>query len=347
MELDDPGVGQRKHAEWTQPREGRGQREVRQSQHAAEGRKVGEHRVDLLAADDADRDDRAAGAQRQLDKTTAAEPPQPVALAVGLAGSLDTLGKDEHQLVAVQQSLRVVRMSQGVAGAAEEPRRHRDAEEGVEDQRPRVSRRRMVGVDRSADHRPVVGQHARVVGHQQGAPSAGHVLETDRPHSPVVPVQPGEEGHQGLGPLAVEAELVDLVVAAAPPRGELRLRTAERCEPRGRLAKRRRSAEHRAQHLRPLRCQSRDLAADRAQPLDRDRRRIGRLEAGAAAARQLLLGGPLQAQQLRSQRILLAGALADRTALGAQGHCPVELLAHATHVEADIAFVGGTTRSCR
>ena len=72
---------------------------------------VGEDRRGLLGADDADRDDRRAGAHRRLDEPAAAEAAQLVAVLVELLGALAALGEDEHELLlVVEQAVHVGRV---------------------------------------------------------------------------------------------------------------------------------------------------------------------------------------------------------------------------------------------
>ena len=74
----------------------------------ASSRDSAELRIDLLRPDDRDRDDRRAGAQRDLDEAAAPEPLQPVALGERLAGALRPLREDHHQVPLLEQPDRVV-----------------------------------------------------------------------------------------------------------------------------------------------------------------------------------------------------------------------------------------------
>src|SRR5881409_3179002 len=74
------------------------------------------HRMDLLRADDGDRDDRRPGAQRDLDETPSTQTADPVAVAIRLRRALHAFGKDADQLVALEQRRGVVGMREHVAG---------------------------------------------------------------------------------------------------------------------------------------------------------------------------------------------------------------------------------------
>ena len=93
-------------------------------------RHVADQRVDLLGADDRQRDDRHAGAHRRGDEAAAAEALQLVALGVRLADALEALGPDADQLAAAEHPLGVLGAGQGGAAAA----RHRADERHPEDQ---------------------------------------------------------------------------------------------------------------------------------------------------------------------------------------------------------------------
>src|SRR5712691_13226391 len=114
-EGDEPLRGQREQPGQTEPRERRGDREVRQAEQPGYGLQVGEHRVHLLRADDSDRDDGRARAQRDLDEASAAEAADPVAVAVALGRALDALREHADQLVAFEERGRVVGMREHVA----------------------------------------------------------------------------------------------------------------------------------------------------------------------------------------------------------------------------------------
>src|SRR5439155_7508140 len=97
-ELDEPLAGQRDRAERAEPREERRDREVRGAEQAGQRLDVTDQRVDLLGADDGDRDDRGAGAQGRADETAAAEALQLVPVAERLADALEALREHADQL---------------------------------------------------------------------------------------------------------------------------------------------------------------------------------------------------------------------------------------------------------
>ena len=149
------------------------------------------------------------------DEAAASETPQAVAILEGLAGPLDAFREDQHQLVALEQSARVVGMADRLPGSPKEPAEDRHAHEEAGHQRPHVARLRVLDEHRRLDHRAVPRQHAGVVGDQQGTTSRRHVLDAGGLDAPVVAIQDLEHGEERFGPLRVEAEVVDLVGGAA------------------------------------------------------------------------------------------------------------------------------------
>src|SRR6478609_8545845 len=106
-ELDAPARRERDRSERAEQRERGRDREVRGADRARRESRLRHLRIDLLAADHGDGDDRRARAQRDLDEAAAPEALQPVALGERLARSLRALGEDGHELVLLQQPRRV------------------------------------------------------------------------------------------------------------------------------------------------------------------------------------------------------------------------------------------------
>ena len=100
--------------------EGRREREVRRTRQACEQLRLAQLRVDLLAADDGDRDDRRPRPQRDLDEAPAPEALQAIALGEVLAGALDPLGEDGDELILLEQPLGVVGRGHDAPELAEE-----------------------------------------------------------------------------------------------------------------------------------------------------------------------------------------------------------------------------------
>src|SRR6185369_10193894 len=98
-----------------------------------------------LRADDRDGDDRRPRPDGGGDETAASEAAQAVAVLELLARALHALGKDEHQLVALEQSPRVVRMADRLTRPAQEPAEHRHAHEEARHERADVTRLRVLG----------------------------------------------------------------------------------------------------------------------------------------------------------------------------------------------------------
>ena len=154
----------------------------------------------LLGADDRDRDDRHAGAHRDLDEAAAPEAVQLVALAEVLAGALGAFGEHERELlVVVQQPVRVVGVRGDAAGAG--PQRAEDRQRAEQVLGEAVDRAAELGLDAVHDHRRVRRDRGRVVRDQQRAALAGDVLEAF--------------------PLGPEPVLVDRVVDRARERAQV------------------------------------------------------------------------------------------------------------------------------
>ena len=177
-------------------------------EHLREPVALEDDRHRLLGAHDRDRDDRHAGAHRDLDEAAAPEAAQLVALAVLLAGPLGALGEHEHELFfVVQQPVRVV----GVRGdaAAARPQRADDRHRPEQVLGQAVDGAAELRLDAVHDRRRVGRDRARVVGDEQRAAGFGQELEAL--------------------PLDAEPVLVDRVVQ---PAGQLR--GCARCGPSGR-----------------------------------------------------------------------------------------------------------------
>src|SRR3954451_16564879 len=140
-------------AERAEERERRGDREVRGAERARHETRLADLGIDLLAAHDRDRDDRRAGAHRDLDETAAAEPLQAVALGEVLAGALGPFGEDRHELVLLEQARSVVGRRDDAADLAHGDRYERQRERPVEHQEAREPRQRVLALDRERDHR--------------------------------------------------------------------------------------------------------------------------------------------------------------------------------------------------
>ncbi len=177
---------------------------------------VADHRVDLLRADHRDRDDRRPSPDRGGHEPSASEAAQSISLVEAFAGAARALGKDEHELIALEQPARVVGMPDGLPRPAQEPAHHRHTHELARHERAHVARPRMLREDGGLDHRAVPGQHAGVVGDQKRATRGGHVLDAGRLDAPVVAVERLERGEERLRPLPVESEVVHRVVRSAP-----------------------------------------------------------------------------------------------------------------------------------
>ncbi len=155
---------QRHHSGGPCQREKRGDREVRQPEQPGQQLDVGDHRVDLLGADDRARHDRRLGPQRGRDEAAAAEALQLVAILEVLAKALVALGEDGGELAGGQQPVRVGRAGHGVAGLARGLTDHRHVEHHVRGKQAQVAVRRVLVVHRHRGHQSVERQHARVVG---------------------------------------------------------------------------------------------------------------------------------------------------------------------------------------
>ena len=179
--------------------------------------------IDLLRADDRDRDDRRAGAQRDLDEAAAAEALQPVALGERLAGALRSLREHHHEVALLEQAHRVVGRGDHAADAAHEGAHPRQAEGPVEHHEARVARQRVVLLDRDAHHRRVP-RAARRRGWRPASRGRGPA----RSSTPVAftrhqcSYMNSKQRIDDLDQLLVEAPLVLRVVAAQPARGAAR-----------------------------------------------------------------------------------------------------------------------------
>src|SRR4029077_7059234 len=137
--------------------------EIRHAEQPRERPHVRDHRVDLLRPDDRDRNDRSLGADRGRDETAAAEAAEPVAVFEALAGATRALGKDEDELIPLEQATRIVRMPDRLTRPAQKPAERRHAHELAGHQRPYVARPRMLDEDGGLDHRAVPREDAGMI----------------------------------------------------------------------------------------------------------------------------------------------------------------------------------------
>ena len=218
----------------------------------------------LLGADDRDRDDRHAGAHRDLDEAAAAEAAELVALGEALAGALRALGEHEHELAfVVQQAVRVV----GVRGDAAAARPQRA------DDRQRAEQVLGEAVDRAAEL--AVSMPCMIAGASGGIAPAWLATSSAPPcRGQVVEVLP----------LDAEPVLVDRVVE---PPGELARHA--RCGP----TRRRRSGgcRRRGRRRATRRGTGRDRRCGRAPRPRRPGRGPGRV-ASATSGRSGTVGHP-------------------------------------------------------
>src|SRR3979411_1110432 len=129
VELNTPLAGQRDHAQRSQPRPERRHREVWKAEEPGHRGKVRDHRVDLFGADHRDRDDGRTRPDRGGDKASTTKAPQAVAILKVFPGPSNAFRKDEHELVALEQSARVVGMANRLTRPTQEPAEHRHAHE--------------------------------------------------------------------------------------------------------------------------------------------------------------------------------------------------------------------------
>ena len=213
-ELDQPLARQRHQPERAEPRERRRDREVRQAEQPGQRLDVGQHRVDLLGADDRHRDDRGAGAQRRRHEAAAAEALQLVPVGVALADALEALGEDADQLAVAHQPLGVGVAGQGGAGLAGQLGQHRHPEHQVGAEQPQVAVRPGA---RRARRRQSISASSATVPEWLPTTSAGalvrQVLDAEDLGAEPVAVEQAQHGMEDrVGQLGVEAELVDLVL---------------------------------------------------------------------------------------------------------------------------------------
>ena len=228
-ELDPPARRQRDQPERPEPGEGRRDRHERRADRPRQRRALGDLRIDLLRADDRDRDDRRAGPQRDLDEAAAAEALQPVALGERLAGSLDALGEDHHQLVLA----RAAGSRCGGSPARRRTRRMKLERNGSTKAQSRTMNRGQRGSGCSFMIAIVIivasngNSDAGVVGDEQRPAVRRDVAR--RPSASTrhqTLVEELEEREDRLGELLVEAPLVLVVLAPQPAARSARARRA-------------------------------------------------------------------------------------------------------------------------
>src|ERR1700674_1961784 len=99
-------------------------------------------------------------------------------------------------------------MGEHVAGLDQQHARERHRESPVDDQHASMSWLRMLGHDRCADHRAVVGNDACMVGHQQRAAVGRHVANSFDLDPPVLVIEPERDSLDPSSELRVIAEFV-------------------------------------------------------------------------------------------------------------------------------------------
>ncbi len=186
---------------------------------------VGDHRVDLLGADDRARHDRRPGPQRGCDEAPATEPLQLVAVLEVLAEALVTLGEDGGQLTRGEQPVGVVRARHGVAGLARGLAEHRHVEDHVRGQQPQVAVCRMVVAHRHRRHQPVERQHPGVVCDHKGGAGLRKILDAaDLNAEPRLEEHSQQRQKDCVVEMRIKPELVNGVVAHHSLADELRHR---------------------------------------------------------------------------------------------------------------------------
>ena len=153
----------------------------------------------------------ALGPQGQAHEPAAAEARQLVAVLEGLPHALHPFGEDAHQLALAQQPLAVLLARPHLAALGEEGREEGQEREHVEGQHPALAPGRALVADGELHHRPVVGQHARVVGDHEPGARRRDVLHSRGLDPPPHGVEELEEGLDGRGELRVVAVLVGLL----------------------------------------------------------------------------------------------------------------------------------------
>ena len=179
-------------------------------------RDVADQRVDLLGADDRERHDRDAGAQRGAARSRRGRSAGACSAAEnGLPMPLKPSGQTPTSSPPPQHPLGVLVAGQRGAALAGQLADERHPEDQVGAERPQVPAG--VVVDGDHRHQGVDRDRARVVGDDQRAALGGDVLDAaDLDPEPLLGDRPQQREHELLGDLVVEAELVDVVVAGQP-----------------------------------------------------------------------------------------------------------------------------------
>src|ERR1700674_4275633 len=205
---DEPLRRQRDQARQPEPWKSGRDRNGRQAKQPRERLEVEQDGVQLLRPDARDGDDRGSRAQRNLDEATTSESRNAIAISISLGRALDALRKNPDELIAFEQRRCVVRMREHVAGLDQQHVREWHRESPVDDQHASVSRVRVLGDDRRADHRPVVWNDPGVVGHEQRAASSGHVVHPLDLNAPVVAIEPERDALDSRGEFRIKAEFI-------------------------------------------------------------------------------------------------------------------------------------------
>src|SRR5512138_460419 len=151
-ELDVPLARQRQEASGTEPRKRGRDGDPRDADVLREPRHLAEHRCGFFGTDDGDRNDRRAGAQRELDEAAAPEPLQAVAILPQLAHAFFPLGEHGDELAFLQQALGVFGIGAHAADAVHERPEEGQVKDRVLDEWAHVAARRMIAPDRVHDH---------------------------------------------------------------------------------------------------------------------------------------------------------------------------------------------------
>ncbi len=129
--------------------------------------------MDLLRAHDRAGDDRRSRAQGEPHEPAASEAGEAIALLEGLAHPLHAFREHADQLALAQQALAVLLVRAHGPALREHGREEGQEREHVEGQHPALAARGMLVADGQVDHQPVPGQHAGVVGDDEGPTLAG------------------------------------------------------------------------------------------------------------------------------------------------------------------------------
>src|SRR5450631_2964094 len=211
-ECNEPFRWQRKQSRQAKPWKRRRERSGRKPEKPRERLEIEQDRMYLLRPDDRDRNDRRSGSEGHLHEPTTPHPLYAIAISVTLCCTFDALRENAHELVAFQKSGRVVGMREHVAGLGQQHARERHGESPVDDKHASVPRLGMLGDDRGADHRPVVRNHARVVGDQERAAMSRNVAYPIDLDPPVLSIEPERDALDSFGKFRIEAEVVASVL---------------------------------------------------------------------------------------------------------------------------------------